>query len=99
MTRSEVVDLILDVIREDPRRSAPGDLGESARLFGKSSIFDSLSLVSLIAETEARINDRCGAAIILTSERAMSRQHSPFRTVGSLADYICELLGENRQEV
>jgi len=74
------------------------DAGEDTRLFGKSSVFDSLGLVMIVAEAEARINERCGSSLILASERAMSRQHSPFRTPGSLADYVCELLEERAGE-
>ena len=97
MTRPEVLNLILDVIKEDPRAASLDGLDEDTRLFGKSSVFDSLGLAMIVAETEARINDCCGTSLILASDRAMSRQQSPFRTPASLADYICELLEGARE--
>ena len=62
------------------------------RLFGHHSSIDSLALVNLIAEVEERLNDSFGRDIIIADERVMSRTHSPFRQVSSLAEYIEILL-------
>jgi acyl carrier protein len=61
-------------------------------LFGKGGKLDSLGLVNLIVATEQRIEEAFGVAVTLADERAMSQQHSPFRTIGSLADYAATLL-------
>jgi acyl carrier protein len=61
-------------------------------LFGKGGKLDSLGLVNLIVATEQRIEEAFGVAVTLADERAMSQQHSPFRTIGSLADYAITLL-------
>jgi len=65
---------------------------ESTRLFGARSPLDSMNLVNLIAEIEDRLSDDFDLSITLASERAMSRVHSPFRSVGSCVDYIMELI-------
>jgi len=59
-------------------------------LFGAGSVLDSLALVTLIADLEARLADLHGHPVILASESAMSRARSPFRTVATLAAYIDE---------
>jgi acyl carrier protein len=59
-------------------------------LFGGDCGVDSLTLVRLIAELEHAAEARLGKQLVLADERAMSRRHSPFRTVGSL----CELVQE-----
>ena len=65
-----------------------------AVLFGKGATLDSLGLVSLLVAVEQQVTDTCGRDITLASERAMSRERSPFRTVASLCEYVLELLDE-----
>ena len=62
------------------------------RLFGSHSAIDSLALVNLIAEVEERVTVSFGKDIVIADERVMSRTHSPFRQVSSLAEYIETLL-------
>ena len=52
-------------------------------------------MVSLIVELEEQIADHCDVAITIADDQAMSQQRSPFRTVGSLADYIQSLMAES----
>ncbi len=64
------------------------DLGEDAPLYGREGALDSLDLVTLILNVEEKAADAFGKPITLTSDRALSSFRSPFRTVGSLADYV-----------
>jgi len=61
-------------------------------LFGQGAALDSLGLVSFVLAMEQKIARDFGIALSLTDERAMSQQRSPFRTIGTLADYIGQLL-------
>ena len=63
-------------------------------LFGSGSKLDSLDLINLVVAVEQNIEDEFDVTITLADERAMSQENSPFRTVGSLADYIELLLEE-----
>jgi len=65
-------------------------------LMGSKSNLDSLALVNLIVIIEQNIEDEFDVSIAIADERAMSQKHSPFRTVGTLADYIEILLKENK---
>ena len=63
-------------------------LSEDTRLFGRDSVLDSTGLVNLVIDLEQRLSDTFGKEISLTDDRAMSQTRSPFRSVGSLIDYI-----------
>jgi hypothetical protein len=95
--RDAITHLILQVAREQqPPALGPTDLtrGAAAGLYGPEGALDSLALVRLLIDVESALQDRYGVAVVLASERAMSRKHSPFLTVGSLAGYVEELLSE-----
>jgi acyl carrier protein len=64
-------------------------------LFGGPDGIDSLSLVSLVAEIERETERRVSKRILLADERAMSRRNSPFRTVGTLSEFLQERLSES----
>tara|TARA_B100001971_G_C18137956_1_gene508708 strand:+ start:404 stop:706 length:303 start_codon:yes stop_codon:yes gene_type:complete len=61
-------------------------------LFGKKGSLDSLGLINLVVAIEQNIGDTFDTSIVLANEEAMSKKNSPFRTIGTLADYIGELL-------
>ena len=67
-----------------------------AVLLGAGSAVDSLGLVRLILTVERQVEDDLGTAISLTDEKALSLRTSPFRTVGTLVDYIVACLNEPR---
>jgi len=66
--------------------------GDVAPLFGREGVLDSLGLVSLLAAVEEAIYDEFEVAVALADERAVSQQRSPFRTIGTLADYAASLI-------
>jgi acyl carrier protein len=70
------------------------ELSKKTILFGKDGKLDSLGLVNLLVIMEQNIEDEFDVCIIIADERAMSQKHSPFRTIGTLADYIIMLLKE-----
>lgn len=68
-------------------------LSAATALFGASGLLDSIGLVNVVLDVEQRIGQETGAALTIADERAMSQRRSPFRTVGSLAEYVAGLLG------
>jgi D-alanine--poly(phosphoribitol) ligase subunit 2 len=60
-------------------------------LFGSGAKIDSLGLVNLVVATEQLLSSKLGKAVTLADERAFSQKKSPFRTVGTLVEYIAEL--------
>jgi acyl carrier protein len=69
-------------------------IGPTTALFSADAELDSLSLVSVIIDVETALTLEWDAPISLTDDRAMSRAISPFDNVGTLTDYILELLEE-----
>ena len=63
-------------------------------IYGNDSRLDSLGLVNLLVIIEQNIEDEFDVSITIADERAMSQKRSPFRTIGTLADYIDMLLNE-----
>ena len=63
-------------------------------LAGDAGILDSAGLINLIVITEQKTAEELGAPILLTDDRTMSRVKEVFGTLGSLAEYIQQLLDE-----
>ncbi len=95
MTRDECIGLIVEIYAEFvPAEENAAPVGPDTRLFGGDRPLDSTALVSLVVEVEQQVNERCGSAIVIADDRAMSQTRSPFRSVESLADYIQTLLAK-----
>ena len=97
MNKKKVVQIIFYAVEEiNEQLPQEQQLGQSTKtvLFGKDGKLDSLALVNLIVVIEQNIEDEFDVSITLADERAMSQKHSPFRTIGTLADYIVMLLKE-----
>lgn len=93
--RTKILATVKAVIQEyNDELETPVDLkeGEKTRLFGASSVLDSIQLVTLIVMIEEGIEDEFDKSINLANEKAMSRRVSPFSTLGHLCDYVEELL-------
>ena len=96
-----IIDLIFDTIDKfNNEYSDEIQLEKSSHtaLLGRGSKLDSLGLINLIVAVEQNVEDKFDITITLADERAMSQEISPFRTVGSLADYIEMILVENKND-
>jgi len=68
------------------------ELTKDTPLIGSARILDSMGLVNAIVDIETAFLDE-DVEISLTSETAMSARISPFRSVGSLCNFIARKLG------
>ena len=96
--RKTIENLIITSVKEiNEQLPQEQQLGQSAKtvLFGKDGKLDSLGLVTLLVIIEQNIEDEFDVSITIADEKAMSQKRSPFRTIGTLADYIDMLLREN----
>ena len=87
--KDNLVALIVEMAQEilDAEGEPSTGLTEETRLFGKEGLFDSMGLVSLIVAVEQEIEDRHGTSVALADEKALSQSSSPYRTIGTLAEY------------
>ena len=65
-----------------------------APLYGSSGKLESLDFVTLIMEVEEKINAEFGTDITIADENLLSKEKSPFSTLGTLIEYLQELLKE-----
>jgi acyl carrier protein len=94
-TREKVLAAIYDAVEEVNDLLPPESvLAKDAKevLMGKGRKLDSLQLVQLIVAVEQHLSDTLDVAVTLADERAMSQNSSPFRTIGTLADYATSLV-------
>jgi D-alanine--poly(phosphoribitol) ligase subunit 2 len=95
--KKKIIDIILHEVselNEQLDHKVAIENGENAGLYGLTGVLDSLGLVTLIVAIEQAIEDELGLVISLADERAMSQKNSPFRTIGTLADYIVKVSQE-----
>jgi len=63
-----------------------------ATLYGASGKLESLDFVTLIMEVEEKINAEFGTDITIADENLLSKERSPFSTLGTLIEYLHEIL-------
>ena len=90
----EIVITTINEFNEESDNKIDISNGRESELFGGNSTVDSLELVNLIVEIEENISDKFNKNITITSEKAMSRNTSPFINIGTITDYIEEILNE-----
>ena len=66
---------------------------DSLVLYGEFGILDSLQLVNLLIGIEEKLADKLDLRASLTSDRAVSRRVSPFRSTAHLVDFVIEEIG------
>lgn len=96
MTRDEVLKVLRDSVEATNRFHGEQKISFALEtpLFGKGASLDSLDLVSFLIEVETRLAQEFGQEYPLSDDRAMSQARSPFRTIGTLAEYILALGAE-----
>jgi acyl carrier protein len=95
--RNKIIEVIYRSINEiNDQLDDQHRLVESTKteLMGSNGKLDSLGIINLIVIIEQNIEDEFDISITIADERAMSKKNSPFRTVGSLTNYIEILLEE-----
>ncbi|HEY0322622.1 MAG TPA: hypothetical protein VGC66_16835 [Pyrinomonadaceae bacterium] len=68
-----------------------------APLYGKSGKLESLDFVTFIMEVEEKVRAEFGVDVMITDENLLSKEKSPFSTLGTLAEYLEGVL-ENENE-
>ncbi|MFN7138417.1 MAG: acyl carrier protein [Limisphaerales bacterium] len=83
-----VVFAAVDEVNLQLRRAQRLDKVADTVISGEGSKLDSLGLVNLIFALEQKIEQEFGVALPLADDVASAGDQNPFRTLGSLADYV-----------
>jgi acyl carrier protein len=95
MDKNQINEIVFNVINEylsSNDINVEGEINKDTALIGSARILDSMGLVNVIVDIETAFLDE-DVEISLTSEAAMSGRISPFRSVGSLCNFIARQLG------
>lgn len=63
-----------------------------APLYGKSGKLESLDFVTLIMEVEEKLKDEFGVDIMVADDNLLSKESSPFSSLGKLAEYLTDIV-------
>jgi acyl carrier protein len=89
----EIVRQCVEEWNDQQIRKIPIEQGMLTPLYGKDGYLDSIGLVSVLVSVEQAVEDYFDVEIPLIRESlALSQKDSPFKTVGSLVEFLCGLL-------
>lgn len=94
MEKNQVLEVVLATVKDfcdNNGIEVSEPIDPQQRLIGKSGIFDSMDLVNFTVDLEEVLEEKFDKAFMLSSERAMSRSHSPFMNPEELTKFILEL--------
>jgi len=66
-------------------------------LYGHPGKLESLDFVTFIMEVEEKIKSEFGVELTIADENLLSREKSPFSTLGSLIEYLEDVLDRETQ--
>lgn len=98
--REQILPIVLEgikVINQNLEQPLPLEQLYGCPIYGSANGIDSISLVALISIIEDSVENQLNHSIIIANEKSMSRRNTPFLTVGTLVDYICELIAANSE--
>lgn len=96
-SKVDILGIILPVLKEvaDTNGIEIPNLNENTPLYGSNGYLDSISLVTFIIGIEQKLS-ALGYSITIASEKAFSRNLSPFSSVKTLGRFIKKLIKDSR---
>lgn len=94
----QVVMEAIDELNEQLPKEQKLKKSADTALFGSGGSLDSLGLVSLVTTLEQKIEEKFGITATIFEDITALENSNPFRTVGSLADYVASILEKSAIE-
>ena len=89
MDKEKVHDIVINALKDYYEgNNIDGAVNDETALFGARSELDSMGLVTVIVDIETRLSEE-NVDITLTSRSALSQEHSPFKNVETIVDFVC----------
>ena len=95
--RNDILSLVYSAIGEvDPltTQGKPIERKPEARLLGGDNGVDSLTFVNLVVAIEEQVHKKFGKSVVLVDEENMGAEEHPFRTIGTMADYVEKVMNK-----
>ena len=93
MDKTKINEIVINTLKDYcEANDIQVEINKDTALIGSNKVMDSMGLVNNIVDIETAFLDE-DVEISLTSEAAMSGRISPFRSVGSLCNFIARQLG------
>ncbi len=97
MDKIQIEEIIISCLKEYlESQDIECNVDNNTSLIGQGAVIDSIGLVNVILDVESKMSDE-DFDISITSEKAMSRKNSPFRTVDTLTEYVLENIGDENE--
>ena len=93
--KEKIQEIILDSIKEfneEKSKDEALEISNDTILLDKQGKLDSLDFVTLIVIIESNIFNRLDKNITIVSEKAFSKNYSPFKNVDTLTEFVVELM-------
>ena len=84
----------IDTSMSQEKKQIIFEANEKTRLFGGEGLLDSLGVVILLSDLEDLIDEKLEVIVSLANDSTMSKFRSPFRTVGTLAEFVVKVVEE-----
>ena len=84
----------IDSTMSDERKQTIFEANDETKLFGGEGLLDSLGVVILLSDLEDLIDEKLEVMVSLANDATMSKFRSPFRTVGTLAEFVVKVVEE-----
>lgn len=97
MTRAEINEMVLATFMQvfnDSDKTIDIEPNADTPIMGSDSPFDSVDLVTFIVALEQTLEDDHNVSITLADDRALGQAVSPFKSIGTISDYIEMLVNE-----
>jgi len=92
MNRTEAVEIIKQTLKSIVTHTGKNITEDTPLAGGDAFILDSFMLTTLVIELEQAIHDKYGKDISIVSDKMFSENRTPMKTVGTLADFLLELM-------
>lgn len=87
-----LVKTAIEELNEELEYDTLENVTEDTVVYGGEDGIDSLSLVRLVVDLERQVEEAFGKRVTLADEKAMSMRNSPYRSAGTLTDFIIDRL-------
>ncbi|MDR1945834.1 MAG: hypothetical protein LBQ51_01525 [Desulfovibrio sp.] len=88
LNRQDIHSLLEKAFNETANGMQKGKFSLSLSILGADGIFDSMDAMSFLTRLDELLSDAAGTDIVLAGDDAFSSEATPFKSMGTLAEYI-----------